>query len=1016
MKSYNSTEDPARLSVGFTDVIISIFDKSLVEKENGELYMHYSPECYIEGYKTLSLDSGLINQILKEADCFVDKILQAKSIHYEHRPGQMRQLSTSETKKIVTEVLNTIVTYISDDMAPASNQVQLQVMLGDIVALKIWKACFGKDASADEKIKALAHKVLVGFFDELPQQYLVQTCDKFLAEGILEGLFEYSLNPANRDLTVCINSFYLVSRVVGNKKLEQYIFETEMIRTLLQRMLYRDVFLGTYMKKGNDNLCGHFASIAEALFELANASTLCSDMLEKQVTMMIDTMIAMSKDLGMLMKIYLTQGVFPTMLNENLEAYWGIPKDKKDLERYLSLFEEFSQCMMHFFRRFLDVESTNLTVKMIENGYLAKVLDLFLAMPCPNWANISDRVQTFADGFANIGYHGMSASKVQINCLKNQCFPKLVELTEITSNRLDSLDNESLQSVLSLVYRQKPTDPLPESMLTYKWTTDSFEFVQDYAKIAFLCGLSTNSGIGAAFSNETNLISEPDFLKLIDFYTAKLHNRLFPLQAKIMTQVMREVVLTHERTETSIASTKDLKDELAKIRQQNILFSMAITLLNLYNTQFASNPNVASLLYSKLGTYAAPASIEGGIDLTEAVIQHMETISLSYPFLSSVVQQSVTSMVAIYESGFFNTLNAACHSLFTLFAACKSVLDCQGSFYVDHIILNVTLNHRMAGIANDTIYSLLARNLTPHDKFYRNGQLCSKETGPGKARFAKLKIYEGLNSLVISILKMISENFSGIRTSKLEYLDIMKKSGQSTVKLTAESQSKIKKTFKGLLVHFLKMAISLEARDTLTEIDRGLDRARQQAPRSIVNKLLELGFDEEKVKIAARHVRNPKDFNEMCEWILSNGDTLEATANEPMDEEKILLTEDSPAFSTLINAPVKEITEYKSERVDQYKRLCQTLIKYFLFIPKSVEFVTLLSNYTSHVHDNSNSGKSARQFLFDLYYLFVDFLILLKGQLSKLKPSQDINSIEISLPAKFNKVKLVCSFNIDRIY
>ena len=66
-----------------------------------------------------------------------------------------------------------------------------------------------------------------------------------------------------------------MSRVVGNKNLEQYILKTKMIKTLLQRMLYRDVFLGTYLKKGNYNLCGHFASIAEALFELANASTLC---------------------------------------------------------------------------------------------------------------------------------------------------------------------------------------------------------------------------------------------------------------------------------------------------------------------------------------------------------------------------------------------------------------------------------------------------------------------------------------------------------------------------------------------------------------------------------------------------------------------------------------------------------------------------------------------------------------------------------------------------------------------
>ena len=335
---------------------------------------------------------------------------------------------------------------------------------------------------------------------------------------------------------------------------------------------------------------------------------------------------------------------------------------------------------MHFFKRFLDLEFTNLAVKMIENVYLAKVLDLFLTMPCPNWVNISDRVQTFADGFANIGYHAMSASKVQINCLKNHCFPKLVDLTEIILKHRDGVDDDSLQSVLSLVYRQNPTDHLLESMLTCKWTADSVDFVQDYAKIAFLCGLSTKSGIVVAFSNESNFISEPYFLRLTDLYAAKLHARLFPLQATIITQVMRELVLIHERTETSISSTKDLKDEQAKIRQKYIIFYMAITLLNLYNTQFDSDPKMSSLLYSKLGTYTVQPSIEDGIDFTQALIQHMETISLSYPFLSSVVQQSVTSVMAIYELGFFNTLKAACHSLFTLFTICKSVLDSHGSF------------------------------------------------------------------------------------------------------------------------------------------------------------------------------------------------------------------------------------------------------------------------------------------------------------------------------------------------
>lgn len=1014
MKAYNSTEDPARLSTGFTDVILSIFDKSLIDREGGELFMQFTPDCYTEGYKALSFDSGQINQILKEADCFVHRLLQADKVSYESKPGDIKTLQSSETKRIVAEVMNTIITYISDDMAPASNQVQLQMMLGDIVTLKIWKACFGSKAIADDSVKALAHKVLVGFFDELPQQYLVQTCDKFLAEGIIEGLFEYSLSPANRDLTVCINTFYLLSRVVVNKKLEQYIFETDMVKTLLNRMLHRDVFLQTYMKKGNDNLCSHFASIAEALFELANTSNLCSEMLEKQVTATIDTVINMATEVSSFLKTYLTQGTMPTMISEELECLWGTPADKERFAQYLSLFEEFSQCMMHFFRRFLDVESTNLTVKMIENGYLAKVLDLFLVMPCPNWTNISDRVQTFADGFASIGYHGMSASKVQINCLKNHCFPKLVAMVIECRSMIDTIEDIDIRQALSMVYRQSPVDSLPSSITSHRWSTAAIDLAHQYAKISFICGLTINAGIGAAFANDASIVNESDFMTLVDFYAVRLQRRLFPVQSAVMIQVMRDAVTAVERLDDSIASTKDIKDELAKIRQHNILFSMTITLVNIYNTQFANNAKVASMMFTMLGSYAPPAAVDGSADLAQSVIQHMEIISLSYPFMSSVVQQSVTSIVAIYESGLFGILNAACHSLFTLLAACRSALDSPAPHSVDQVILNVTLNHRMASIANDTVYSLIVRSLTPQDKFYRNGQLCSKEVGHAKARSAKLKIYEGLNSLVVNILKLSSENFASVRMAKSDYVEAMQASGKSSYKLTAESQSKVRKTFKGLLVHFLKMAIAVEARDPLIDVDRGIDRSTKQPPRAIIQKLLELGFDEDKVKIAARHVRNPKDFNEMCEWLLANGDTAEANAGEPMDEERLETSTDNKAISCLIDAPAKEVAEYKSERVDQYKRFCQTLIKYFLFIPKSVEFVTLLSNYTSHVHDNSNSGKSARQFLFDLYYLFVDFLILLKGQLSKLRSSKDFDAVDVSLPAKFNKVKLVVSANSDR--
>lgn len=74
---------------------------------------------------------------------------------------------------------------------------------------------------------------------------------------------------------------------------------------------------------------------------------------------------------------------------------------------------------------------------------------------------------------------------------------------------------------------------------------------------------------------------------------------------------------------------------------------------------------------------------------------------------------------------------------------------------------------------------------------------------------------------------------------------------------------------------------------------------------------------------------------------------------------------------------------------------------------KNVDFGSLLMNYTNHVNDTSSSGKSSREFIFDLYYLFVDFLLLLKSQVAEDKLKNSLEDFEVNLPSKFNKTKTV---------
>jgi hypothetical protein len=1002
----NMREEGIREKCNFTELIISIFDNSLSRREDDSLLLQYSPDCYVQGYKTLAGETTLISQILKEADSFVDALLCSKEIHYVKK-GVIVKVQSKERDQIVVEVLNTMIVFMNDDLTPAGSQVQLQAMVGDIATLKLWKLCFSTDSQVSPTIKGLAHKVLVGFFDELPQQYLVQTSDKFISEGVVEGLFNFVWSKDSSELQIYLNSIYLISRLVVNKKIERYVTEADVIRKLLRSLMNREVFLKTYMHKGKDHLCNHFTTVAEALFDIANTSPECSRLLESVILELIDTFAAVCGQVSATYQHYLITGVFPSMIDERLLVWSGyVPSTPLEIGRYFSFFEEYSQIFLHFFRKFLDVEASNLTVKILEKGYMEKVMGIFLEFGLPCWNSIIERSQIFIEIFSNLSYQGATASKVQITFLKEKCLPKLIELFEAVKGDLENIDDSAINSCLELVTRQTPNNPLPASVLKRGFTPQGCAFIQDYTRIALICSVCTNGGIAPVFSAQANFVSEGEYLRLVDIYVGCLNERLFPLQTPIALQLMRDAVAGINAPETVLTLNKELREELSAIRAQNLLFKIAVTLLNLFNSQFAANQKLASQVFARLGAVRGPPSLETGGDFAAQVLQHFELMSLTAPFVASLEPPSATSLVAVFESGLFATLAHACTQLVTLVSAFLVLVKSEQKT-VDHVIVTVTLNHRMGNVLQDSIFAILNKAITPQDKFYRDGALLNKTVGSGKARYVKLKAYESLNNLVLGILKGKSEHYVATKIKADEYRPSLQSSGVFHGRIDKDATEKIKTSYRELLVQFLKMAISLQVKDSFSDERGGQERTRNQVPRVVVNKLMEIGFDEARIKIAGTKVRNPSDFNEMCEWLLNNPDVVEAPGAEKMDEEAPQTTTNQQDISKLLDCPTKDPTEYKAERVEQYKRFCQTLIRYFLFIPKTVDFVGLLSNYTTHVHDNSNSAKSSRQFLFDLYYLFVDFLILLRTQLSKLKPGQDIDTVDISLPAKFNKVKVV---------
>lgn len=1015
LQAINMRDEGIREKCNFAELIISIFDNSLTRREDFTLLLQYSPDCYVQGYKTLAGETSLISQILKEADAFVDALLSSKEIFYQ-KNGETIKVEPKERDQIVVEVLNTMIVFMNDDLTPAGNQIQLQAMVGDIATLKLWKLCFSNDSKVSPIIKGLAHKVLVGFFDELPQQYLVQTSDKFISEGIVEGLFNFVWSDESSELQIYLNSIYLISRLVVNKKIERYVTEAEVVSKLLKSLMRREVFLKTYMQKGKDHLCTHFTTVAEALFDIANTSQDCSKLLESVIIDLIDLYAGVCSHISFCYQQYLTTGIFPSMIDERFLVFSDfVPSTPQEVGRYFSFFEEYSQIFLHFFRKFLDVEASSLTVKILEKGYMEKVMKVFLEFALPCWASINERSQIFIEIFSNLGYQGATASKVQVTFLKDVCLPKLLDLFESTKTDLEIIDDSAIKTCLFMVSRQIPNNPLPDSILKSELSIQGYSFLQNYVRIALICSICTNSGIGPAFSTQSNYINEADYLRLLDIYVSHLNQRLFPLQTPIALQHMREVVAGINNPDMVLTANKELKEELSAIRSQNILFKISVTLLNLFNTQFQNNQKLASQLFAKLGNIRGPPSIEDNLNFTQLILQHFEILSLTAPFIASLEPTTVTCLVAIYESGLFATLSTVCQNLMTLVSSFV-VLQKTEEKTIDHVIVTVTLNHRLATVLQDSIFAILLKQISQQDKFFRDGDTLGKAVGAGKARFVKLKVYEGLNNLVLSILKAKSEYYVTTKAKVDEYKPSLLSSGLFLGKIDKEATDKIKKSYRDLLVQFLKVAISLQVKDSFSEERGGGERQRTTVPRVVVNKLMELGFDEARIKIAGTRVRNPSDFNEMCEWLLNNSEVTEEKKGEKMDEEAPQTTTMQKETSRLIDCPSKDTNEYKSERVEQYKRFCQTLIRYFLFIPKTVDFVSLLSNYTTHVHDNSNSGKSSRQFLFDLYYLFVDFLILLRAQLSKLKPGQDMDTVDISLPAKFNKVKVVRILNLDWVY
>jgi len=995
-------EESVRDRFDYSETLLTLLDKS-IEVSQESVTLLYSPSVYIHGYRLMASDPVLLSQLLIQADHFAYALLTQKNINCQDETGKS-PLSPKDKQSILIEVLHCMLSLVNNDLTPGG-QTQIQSLMGDFLSLKIWPICFGREPSAPHEVKVLAHKLIVGFFDELPPEYIVQASDRLLTDGVFEGLFLFIGTSTALDVSAFVNTFYLLSRLVHNKKLEQYILETELIQLLFKKLMRKDFFLKSYMKRGKEQVSSQFGSVADAIFEISNSSQLLAGSIENIIPQVLRDVSSLQHSVTQIVHNYIQKKTITTIIEENspiLIYAWDI--NEKNLTESIALFEEFIQVFMHFFRKFLDVEASSIVVKLVEKQYLEGLLDLFCDFPCLSWSCISDRVNILVEAFISFPALNPAGVQVQNSFLKKACLPKTNLAFQSIKTQLEKLSIQSLLPCLELLHRQSTSTPLHQIAVKSEFSEDGIKFILDFAIITFLCSLSLKCTTNNSPILDSNLINETDLLSLTDIFVRTIVSKVMVPESAILTNLMRETL----KAETSDPEPiKDYKEELKQIRSQNPLRKIAATLKNFYASYFMKNNHkVTSLYYMKLGGFSLSDESTKYLEeqnVVDKLTLKLEFTSLASTFFTGQQALTITSLVALYEGGLMNNMEQTYLDIVNLASKAQAILSMAqtGWFTCDEAIIADILTTKLAAFPTETIY-ILHQNNVESDKFFRGGVECPKNLGAQKARAVRMKLFEGVRNLAVTFLKNESE---GKSQSRLQLLSEKSESPsqQSRVKCGPETVEKVDKSASLSLGLFIKSSISFSLRDPFgNDRDGGNPMPPlNRVPRQVINKLVDFGFQEDQIRIAGSRVRNPAEFNEMLDYMLNNPINAEPQ-RDGMDEES-----QPSSIQGLIDIPGKDITEAKPELIDLYRKHCQTLLKYFLFLPKNVDFGSLLMNYTNHVNDTSSSGKSSREFIFDLYYLFVDFLLLLKSQVAEDKLKNSLEDFEVNLPSKFNKTKTV---------
>ena len=990
-------EESVKDKFDYTESVMALLEKG-IEISTDKLILVYPLAVYIQAYKLLSADPQ--SQILVPSDNLFSALLTKECICLDDH-GSVSPISVRNRQLLTNEVINCMVSLVSQDGGQP-----VQAILPEFLSLSIWPACFGKNPVVSHETCLLAHKLLVGFFDELPPENLQQASEKLLNNGTFEGLFKFT-STGTLDMPAYVNTIFLISRLVHNKKLEQYVLEAELLPMLLNQLLSREVFLRSYLRRGKDTVSSQLASLAEALFDMSHSSPALADLVEAQVVKLLQSLIAMQVEFKNILQGYLIRKKINSMQDESslLNRFWGQMTDA-NLSQCQMLFEEFIQVFMHFFRKFLDVEATSLTVKLVEKGYLATLLELFCTFPSPNLTAVSERVSILVESFSTMAQQSPAVAQIQTSFLKKACIPSILKAFARLPSNLGTLSSTAIEACLQLIFRQTPQQPMPKQVEQSQYTEESLSFVADFISITFLSTFAIRCSAYNGPTASSNLLTDTEFITLVQGFVQNLFQKIFLPQSLLLLDLTREAL---KADSIDAQPLKEYKEQCKSIRGLNALKKIALNLKTFFSPHFCKNGQVSSVFYAALGGLKYPFEQTKHLDLVERLALGLEFISITALFCSDQQPLSVSSIVAIYEGGFMNEVGPVYLEVASLAVQASRLMPKQSIawYSVDQAILSDMFSSRLAALHTEVIYNLMQVG-NEQEKFFRGGVENPKANGGSKYRFIRLKLAEGLRALVLALLKVESDGRQPLQSQEINLNTTVDTSNQSRVKHISEGGEKMDKQLQDVLLSMLRSSLALNFRDI------GSDREASNAlpnkvPRLVIAKLIDFGFQEEQIRQAGARVRNPTEFNEMLDYLLTHGDSLDSPKPK-MDEEKPIETSSNTG---LLDAPGIDLAEMKTELVDGYKKFCQTLIRHFLFLPKKADFISLLQNYTNHVNDSTNGSRSARQFLFDLYYLLVDTLLLLKGQLVAARSLHSFTNFEITLPSVIHKAKSV-SFLITR--